>query len=224
MGKVKKAIKTPLFTSLQRKIFDYLAKDKAFTSQFYFTGGTALSAFYLRHRESEDLDFFSENDFDDSELEVLINDLSKALGFRYQFTKRYKARIFEFADDEKLLIKLDFVHSPYKRIEKGIVYEGVVIDSLRDIAANKLLTINQRIEVKDFVDLYFLLQEFTVWDLIYGVEAKYRMELDRMLIALDFMKVEEFDFLPRMLVPLTVKELQNFFKKQALELGKRIVE
>ena len=26
---------------------------------FYLTGGTALSAFYLQHRLSEDLDFFS---------------------------------------------------------------------------------------------------------------------------------------------------------------------
>ncbi len=224
MGKVKKDKFVPLFTPLQRRIFHHLAKDKMFVSQFYFTGGTALSAFYLRHRESEDLDFFSENDFDDRELEILMDELSKTLSFRYQFTKRYKARIFEFVDDEKLLIKLDFVHHPHKRIERGIFYEGVAIDSLRDIATNKLLTINQRMEVKDFVDLHFLLKEFTLWDLMYGVEAKYRMKLDRILIALDFMKVEQFDVLPKMLVPLTVKELHAFFKKQAVELGKRIVE
>ena len=30
---------------------------------FYLTGGTALSAFYLHHRESEDLDFFSREPF-----------------------------------------------------------------------------------------------------------------------------------------------------------------
>ena len=31
-------------------------------SVFYLTGGTALSAFYLHHRLSEDLDFFTESD------------------------------------------------------------------------------------------------------------------------------------------------------------------
>jgi hypothetical protein len=34
------------------------------------------------------------------------------------------------------------------------------------------------------------------------------------------MKVEEFDFLPKMLVPLTVSELQNYFKQQAAKISK----
>jgi predicted nucleotidyltransferase component of viral defense system len=31
---------------------------------FYLTGGTALAAYYLRHRLSEDLDFFAEKEFE----------------------------------------------------------------------------------------------------------------------------------------------------------------
>lgn len=212
------------FTPLQRKIFDKVSEDPILSKQFYFTGGTALSAFYLHHRESEDLDFFSESDFEDTKIETLIKNLSISFKTPYRFTKKGEVRIFEFVKNDKLLIKIDFNHYPYKRVEKGKKYQKVEIDSLRDIAINKLLTINQREDVKDFVDLYFLLKDFTIWDLIYGVQAKFRMELDIVLIASDFRKAEEFDFLPKMLVPLNLSDLRESFKQKAIELAKRVTE
>ncbi len=47
-------------------------KDKWICEQFYLTGGTALAEFFLQHRLSEDLDFFSENDFDSSAINVFF--------------------------------------------------------------------------------------------------------------------------------------------------------
>jgi len=212
------------FTPLQKRIFDKVSKDTILSKQFYFTGGTALSAFYLHHRESEDLDFFSENDFEDERIEELMRSLSMSFKTTYRFTKTGGVRIFEFVKNDKLLIKIDFNHYPYKRIEKGKIHQGIEIDSLHDIATNKLLTINQRNDAKDFVDLYFLLKDFTIWDLIYSVLAKFRMELDIVLIASDFRKVEEIDFLPKMLVPLKLSDLKKFFKQKAIELAKRVTE
>ena len=212
------------FTPLQKKIFDKVSEDPVLSKQFYFTGGTALSAFYLHHRESEDLDFFSETDFEDARIETLMKNVSMSFNTTYRFTRKGGVRIFEFVKKDKLLIKIDFNHYPYKRLEKGKRYQGMAIDSLRDIAANKLITTNQRNDVKDFVDLYFLLKDFTIWDLMYGVQKKFRMELDMVLIASDFTKVEQFDFLPKMLVPLKLSDLKEFFKQKAIELAKRVTE
>src|SRR3989338_7854793 len=180
-----------VFTPIQKIIFEEFIKH-SFPSEFYFTGGTALSAFYFHHRESEDLDFFSEQDFEDEIVIEFINKISKNLNMSYRFTKRDKARICDFTKNEKHIIKIDFVYYPYKRIEKGKIYKNIPIDSLRDIGANKLLTINQRNDVKDFVDLYFLLKKYTIWDLIYAVEAKFKMEMDMILIAADYLKIEDF--------------------------------
>lgn len=213
-----------IFTPLQRKIFNTVSKDTILSKQFYFTGGTALSAFYLHHRESEDLDFFSENNFENGRIEELMRDISLYLKTPYRFTNNERVRIFEFVKNDKLLIKVDFAYYPYLRVEKGNKYQGIDIDSLRDIAINKLLTINQRTQVKDFVDLYFLLTNFTIWDLIYGVQAKFRMELDIVLIASDFAKAEEFDYLPKMIMPLKLDGLKEFFKQKAIEIAKRITE
>lgn len=212
------------FTPLQKEIFDRVSQDSLLAKQFYFTGGTALSAFHLHHRESEDLDFFSETDFDNSRIEILMKNLSLKFKLPYRFTQRGPVRICEFVKKNKLLIKIDFNHYPYERVEKGKQFQGIAIDSLRDIGINKLLTINQRTEVKDFVDLYFLLKDFTIWDLMYGVQAKFRREQDIVLIASDFTKVEEFDFLPKMLVPLKLSDLKEFFKQKAIELAKRVTE
>lgn len=213
-----------MFTPLQRKIFDKVSKDSMLSKQFYFTGGTALSSFYLHHRESEDLDFFSENDFENTAIEKLMANLSLELKLPYRFTERQVVRVCEFFKNNKLLIKIDFSYYPYERVEKGKQYQGMAIDSIRDIATNKLLTINQRSDVKDFVDLYFLFKHFTIWDLIYGVERKFRREMDMVLIASDFTKTEEFDLLPKMIKPLTLEELKSFFRKKAKEIGRRAVE
>lgn len=212
------------FTPLQQSIFEKITKHPLLPKTFYFTGGTALSAAYLHHRESEDLDFFSEKDFSDEQIADMVDDIALSLKATSRFTKKYRSRIFELVKNNNVLIKIDFVYHAYNRIEKGVEIEGFPVDSLRDIATNKLLTVNQRTEVKDFVDLYFLLKEFTIWDLLYAVKVKYNMEIDIILVAADFLKVSEFTYLPKMIKPLSLEELKSFYKQKAKAVGKRAVK
>lgn len=217
MGKIN-------FTPIQKTLFEAITKNPLLPKTFYLTGGTALSAVYLNHRESEDLDFFSEEDFEDERIIDLINDVASKLSIASNFTKKYRSRIFELKKNNKLIIKIDFVYQSYKRLESGVLVNGFPVDSLLDIATNKLLTVNQRREVKDFVDLYFLLEKFTVWDLLYAVKAKFRIELDIILLGVDFLKVEDFEYLPKMIKPVSLKELKSFFRQQAKEIGSKAVE
>lgn len=212
------------FTPIQKLIFEEFSKFEPLRDKFYFTGGTALSVFYLHHRYSDDLDFFSESKPDDKILTEFMSKISSLVGFKHRFTKIEETRIFEFVEKNKLVAKVDFAYYPYPRLKRSKVYKKVIVDSLRDIATNKLLTISQRSDVKDFVDLYFLLKKFTIWDLMYGVEAKFKRETDLLFLGTDFMKVEEFDFLPKMIVPLNLADLQKFFRKQALQIASRAVE
>lgn len=211
------------FTPIQEQLFKSITQHELLPKTFYLTGGTALSAVYLHHRESEDLDFFSETDFPDEPLLELINQIAQKLQAAPRFTKIYKSRVFELMKNDHQLIKLDFVHQPFKRIGKGIAVEDFPIDSLLDIGANKLLTINQRTDIKDFVDLYFLLEKFTFWDLLYAAEKKYKMEMDIILISSDFLKIEDFNFLPKMIKPLTLDELKTFFRQKAKEAAMRSI-
>lgn len=218
MGKVTAEI---TFNPVQKTIFDAFAKDKNLSQKFYFTGGTALSAVYLHHRESEDLDFFSESDFDNDYITEFIEKIAPVINAKPRITLKERVQIFELVDsDNNLIIKVDFGYYPHFRLEKGEKLQGVDVDSLKDISANKITTILQRTEIKDFVDLYFLLKKYTIWDLLHWARQKFNMEIDLVWLASGFLKAEKFDYLPRMLVPLELSDLQAFYKDLAKKIGK----
>jgi len=212
------------FNKQQQIIFEEFAKNEELRKTFYFTGGTALSVFHLQHRLSEDMDFFSEEDFDNEILFPFAKELAHKLNLKERFTQKERVRMFGFFKDDNLVVKIDFVHYPFRRLKKGKIVRGVQVDDLFDIGVNKFLLINQRMDVKDFVDLYFIKDRFGVWGFTEGVKRKFGFELDPVLVAADFMKVEEFDFLPKMLVPLTISELQDYFKQKAREVSESFLK
>lgn len=213
MGKIQ------FFTKEQQIILDEVKKSEYLNSNFYFTGGTALSAFYLQHRYSDDLDLFSQKKFDNQVILTLIEEWGRKHKFTLQSRFIEVVYIFNLLFSNKEKLKVDLSYYPYKRLEKGMAVGNLEVDSLLDIAVNKVLTISQRSEVKDFVDLYFLLQKFHVWDLITGVKVKFHIEIESLLLGSDFLKVEDFDFLPKMIKPLTLEELKVFFRQKAKDMG-----
>ncbi|MBM3283009.1 nucleotidyl transferase AbiEii/AbiGii toxin family protein [Candidatus Gottesmanbacteria bacterium] len=220
MGKVQ------ILTKEQELILAAINNHRYFQENFYFTGGSVLAEFYLQHRYSEDLDFFTDKRLDNEIIFTSISAWSRQ--FNFKFSSRFVEVVYRFdltfKNNRKL--KLDFGFYPYKRIEKGFTYKNIKIDSLRDIATNKLNTVNQRTEVKDFVDLYFILQDkYTIWDLLYSAEVKFiNMDIDIELLAMDLLKVDDFVILPRMIKPLTFEQLNDFFRQKAKELGRKVVK
>lgn len=216
--------KIPTLTKEQKIILDQVKQNKFLKSQFYFTGGTALSAYYLNHRESEDLDFFSKTRFENQVIFTLMEDWGKKNHFKIQSRFNEVVYIFNLTFKNGVKLKVDFGYYPYQLLDQSGIKEGIRVDSLLDIAVNKLLTIQQRTDIKDFVDLYYLLDKFTVWDLMEGVKHKFRVKMEPFLIAGDFMKVAQFEYLPNMIKSLTLNELKSFFVNKAKKLGKMVVK
>lgn len=209
----------------QKLILQEFSQNDFLLANFYFTGGTALSEVYFQHRESVDLDFFTPGTYDPQLILNLISNWSRSHNFTFeaQFVEPTQIYILSFKNGRKL--KVDFGPYPYKSLAEKTSYQKIKVDSKLDIAANKLALISsQRSEVKDFVDLYFLLQEFSLWDLVECVKTKFNFHIEPFILASDFLTVEEFDFLPLMLKPLTLPQLKNFFTKKAEKLGKSKVE
>ncbi len=215
MGKIQ------IITPEQEIILAGISKNPTISSRFYFTGGTALSSVYLKHRHSEDLDFFSYHRFEFREIADFLRNLGKIhnFSFRTQTVGFAHFCFLKFKDNREL--KVDFSTYPYKQLENPLKNKYIPVDSLLDIAVNKLSLLSQRIEVKDFVDLYYLLKDFSLWDLIHGVKMKFNMEIEPFLLASDFTKVETFTELPRMVKPLSLAQLKNYYRGEALRLGKK---
>lgn len=208
----------------QDLLLDKFRKDEFLSSNFYFTGGTALSLYYLEHRQSIDLDFFSDHEFDPQIILDTVHTWEKELDLTIDYLVIEKTQIFNLTLPNKQTVKIDFAFYPYKQVKEQQVIEGIKVDSLTDIAINKLLTVEQRSEVKDFVDLYFLLEFFSIWDLLEGVKVKFGVKIDPFIIGSDLLKVENFDYLPEMIKPLTLKKLKSFFKEKAKQITGRSLE
>ena len=211
-------------TKEQRIIYSEIAKNEYIRSNFYFTGGTALSSYYLKHRYSDDLDFFSEKKFNNQIIFNMVEEIANKYNFNLQARFEEVVYIFDLIFSNNLKLKLDFSYYPYKRLEKGDLIENLPIDSLLDIATNKIVTVSQRNDVKDFVDLYYLLQKYSLWDLISAAKIKFKLEIDPFLLAADFLKAEDFTFLPKMIKPLNLSALQSFYRQTAKDLGQKSVK
>jgi Domain of unknown function (DUF1814). len=126
-------------------------------NKFYWTGGTLLSYYYLHHRYSYDLDFFSEEEFSFDEINQLVNEIKVKGNFeKVEFKKIYDRYEFVFIGKESLRVEFVYYNHEKKTLRKRKKFLRVFIDSLEDIAANKLIALLDRSEPKDVFDLYFI--------------------------------------------------------------------
>ena len=139
-----------------------LMNEKLF-SAFNLVGGTAL-ALKIGHRNSIDIDLFGNSEID---VELFIEKL-----------KTYGDVVVTQSSKNILItqingIKVDFVNYKYPLLTNYWVEDTIRMVSTKDIAAMKLNAIAGRGSKKDFIDLFFLLQEFTLKEILSFYEEKY---------------------------------------------------
>jgi len=166
-------------------------KNFDFLDSFYLSGGTALSL-QIGHRESEDLDFFSTTSFDPNLLQNKVSLLGKL-----SETELSAGTLNTFVDN----VKLQFLEYPYTLIKPTIRWNNITLSSIEDIACTKLQTIGMRGSKKDFLDLYFLLEKFSLSELFILLEQKYEninYSKTHILKSLVYFEDAEFQPMPRM--------------------------
>ena len=206
----------------QKDLLSILAKEKLVTDNFYLTGGTALAEFYLHHRLSEDLDFFSENEFDPQAISTLFKKIQKVTGIeKVSYEQSFNRNLFflELKDDS---IKTEFTYFPFPRIDLKQKFGALSVDSLLDIAVNKVFTIYQKPRSRDFIDLYCILREKKDWaidDLVKNAQVKFDHFIDPLQLAAQFVKCRELKDYPTMIMKLDEKDWQSFFMGEAKRLS-----
>ena len=212
----------------QKRLLDLLGREKTVTDNFYLSGGTALAEFYLRHRYSEDLDFFSENEFDPMSISVVLKKIGSAAGtIKVEQSQHFNMNLFflDLKDGDK--IKTEFTYFPFARIEEGTTEHGIRVDSLTDIAVNKIFTIYQKPRSRDFIDLFFILKEnpnFSVDELSRQAQVKFDSYLSPVQLGAQYLKASELKDYPRMIKKIDDEEWQNYFLEEAKKLKDRVIE
>jgi hypothetical protein len=146
------------------RVFHYLSdKTPVFLESFYLSGGTALSL-QLGHRESEDLDFFSSKQFSPQRLEQQLKEYGSLAE-----TELARGTLNTFLNG----VKLQFLEYPYPLIKPLIQWRGINLSSVLDIGCTKLQTVGMRGSRKDFIDIYFLLEKYSLQELLETTREKY---------------------------------------------------
>lgn len=168
--------------------------------EFYLVGGTAL-ALQLGHRNSIDIDLFTTNKFDDT---GVIDLISQKFSLNEIF--RRSSTIICLLNN----IKTDFIRHNYPLLQPPITEEGIRFLSKEDITAMKFHAIIQSGKrLKDFIDIYFLLQHFSMKQMVEFFSAKYTYS--NPMIAMKavnyFDDIDESMDPPKMLKPLPLKKI-----------------
>jgi len=207
------------FTRIQQRFLDEVRREQYLIEKFYLTGGTALAAYYLNHRESEDIDLFTDAPFDESMVIAAMGRIATRLSVKSTLAKIHERLRYDLSFPKGGLLKIDFVFYDFKHIEPVNILDGLSVDSIADIAVNKLLALSQRTASKDFVDLFFLLKTYTMWDLRQAVEHKFKLDIDPFYLSALFAKAEDLTDMPIMKKKLTLDQLKKFFLNEAKTLA-----
>ena len=168
---------------------------------FYLAGGTAVY-YYLKHRKSLPLDFFTQKDFDFLQYQYLLHP-QKIL---------YQSKDTIHAEVEG--IKVSFFHYPYRLLRPLNTIDSIFIAHLEDILCMKINAIINRGHRKDFVDVYFILKELSITPekVIELFQEKFGPYNPLVIYkALTYFEDAEKDPEPEMLKPVSWREIKNFF-------------
>ena len=140
--KVKKLLKE--HKEVAEKIFPVLEK-----GDFYLAGGTALY-YYLKHRYSVDLDFFTQKDID----------------FR-EFYQNFSPEEIKMISKDTIYAKVkevnvSFFFYPYPLLKPFLHLNSLKLASLEDILCMKINAIILRGSRKDFIDVYFIMKNLKI--------------------------------------------------------------
>ena len=166
-------------------------------------GGTAL-ALQLGHRHSIDLDLFGviAEDLDIAKIENIL----QTAGFEVLVYHNSKAIKTIFVNN----VKVDIVSNHMNWFNPPIEIEGIRMAGLKDIAAMKLFAITGRGRKKDFVDLYFLLQHFTLEQMLSFFEEKYpNTSLFLVEKSLTYFHDAEQDPMPEMSIDVSWNKIKS---------------
>lgn len=214
-------------TTRQKQFLGLVLEEPFLLKTFYLSGGTALASWYLHHRESYDLDFFSDEPFRKDALVRWVIAEKKRLGYSsYRYEEDWGFSIFFFHYLNNEVLKVDFNHYGAVGLQQKMLWKGLRIDSLYDIAVNKIQTVATAPRARDYIDLYYILKkkDWSVNALLGDAAIKFSIRIDAFDIAKNFLKVTEFLDLPRMLVPFERNTIEQFYFSLARNLKKDILK
>ncbi len=201
------------YESIPRTTLDVLNLliKQPFIDDFYLVGGTAL-ALYWGHRISIDIDYFTDRNIDLDKFEEKINQLENSR----MDSKNPIGRIYTVKE-----VKCDFVNYPYRFLHPPAKQsDGLILAHIDDVVSLKLGAISNRGAKKDIYDLYFILQYYSIDQLVELYKRKYNVtDIFPLVKSLTYFGDAEEQLPPQLLLEksLTWPHIKKTIVKKAKE-------
>jgi hypothetical protein len=208
-----------ILTELQR---DVLAGFFRVADGFFLSEGTALAEYYLHHRSSVDLDLFTTSADALPHGRRFLEAACTDAGARMEPVREYPGYQEHRTVRGGEVLKIDLVHdTAIQLLVDKPRFGGIVVDSIEDLAANKICTLLGRAEIRDLVDLYFLDREgYRVPERLGDAQRKEGgVEAATLAWILGEIRLREIPTF--LLKPLTPQDLQAFVDRLATELARQ---
>lgn len=177
-------------------------------NQFYLAGGTGLSL-QLGHRISEDLDFFTDQDFSVENIKTSLEQLGD---LRTEMTQ--KKTYLGILNG----VKISFFFYRHSLLFPPISFLNVAIADIRDIGAMKLDAIQSRGKKRDFIDLFALFRQgLTIDEIILHFKEKYvgsDYNIQHLLKSLTYFTDAEKDDIPQLFIDSSWLEIKKYIEKE----------
>jgi len=172
---------------------------------FYLSGGTGL-ALQIGHRKSFDLDFFTYREFSPEEIAFLIK--------KHNLSLKGEMRSHGTLHCVLEGVKTSFIWCDAKLIFPLLEFKKLHIADWRDIAVEKLRTVADRGQRKDFYDLYFGIQKLGIENVITLAYKKFGKKVNYFHLLKGITYFEDAEKYPEpILLDKTVewKNVKDFF-------------
>ncbi len=190
-------------------ILEFLSEQKEL-EPFRLVGGTAL-ALQIGHRKSIDLDFFGQAALNEHRLTKILGEL----GTTTLLKKSENILIYSCSG-----VKVDFVNYRYQWLTEPVKEGNLNMAGKEDIGAMKINAVLGRGSRKDFIDLFTLLDYFSIEELLSFFTGKYpEGSIFLALKSLAYFEDAEFEPMPILLHSISWEKVKNRIKKEVIKLS-----
>ena len=177
-------------------------------SEMRLVGGTSL-ALQIGHRKSIDIDLFGNLSAEYENLMDELNTIGEVVPL-----KNSKNIHSLLVND----IKVDIVNYGYEWLTNKITIDNIQLASIEDIAAMKLNAIIGRGSKKDFIDLFFILKDYSLATIMEFYTKKYNDGSTFLVLkSLTYFEDADMEEMPFMFNNITWQTIKDNIKKAHAE-------
>jgi len=154
-------------------------------NDFGLVGGTAI-ALHCGHRGSIDFDLFSNKEFKNSDIKKKILKGGKKIDHVF----------VDQVDEYTVLIsgvKVTFLYYPFK-IDFSSEFNGIKMADLLTLSALKAYALGRRAKWKDYVDIYFILKEYAMEDIVKKAKEIFGNDFNEKIFKAQLVFFKDIDY------------------------------